>query len=65
MGVLSISLAMSEDIVYSIGWRILYAIGPIAALAGLIIRLRLLESPLFIEIYERKALLISPTAQYY
>ena len=62
MGVLSISLAMSEDIVYSIGWRILYAIGLIAALAGLIIRLRLLESPLFIEIYERKALLRSPTA---
>lgn len=56
LGLLGISIIFPGYQLYTLGWRILYIIGSFAALIGIFIRLRLFESPLFIEIVHKREL---------
>jgi|GEM_PF-957218 len=56
LGLIGVSIAFPGKFLFTYGWRILYIIGAFAAIVGIFIRVRLLESLLFIEIIEKKAL---------
>ncbi|MDG6982546.1 MAG: MFS transporter [Nitrososphaerota archaeon] len=45
------------------GWRLLFVIGSLAALVGIVIRLRAAESPLFLNLKERGGLAKSPVTE--
>jgi MFS family permease len=49
--------------VYSYGWRILFVIGFLAAVAGVLIRLRLRDSPLFEELEQKQQILQYPASK--
>lgn len=53
---LLISLGIYEDI----GWRISFVIGGIAALVGIVLRILLMESPIFKKYFERGQILKNP-----
>ncbi|QXJ28722.1 hypothetical protein J5U23_01591 [Saccharolobus shibatae B12] len=58
-----ITFTMPLNAVYSYGWRILFIIGFIAAMLGLVIRLRLEDSPLFREIREKRQIVEYPASK--
>jgi len=60
---LAVSLTLPTAQVYSYGWRILFYIGFAAAVVGVIIRLRLEESPLFKEVEEKRQILSYPASR--
>ncbi len=52
---------LSHSALLSWGWRLLFGIGALVALVGIVVRLRLAESPVFNELVAKKEIIKQPT----